>query len=253
MNKNGFSIILPTKKAAEELNLCLKSLSLNSTLDNELIVIVDIDKDGSANSKVISILKERNIRFIKTHKNLGPYGCWNIGAKLANRQILCFITDDQYFAPDWDSEIIKYMSNNYIISGQLVEPGVLLPAFSTILKDFGESAKNFHENDFIQFVKKIRKERLVNGIFFIPLVIYKKNFINLGGFSTFGNFGIKSKPNDIYFIKKALNSGYKFKTSLSSISYHFQASSWEKHKKLRKWKNKLKLFLKKDLIRVQKI
>lgn len=244
---NGFSLILPTINAYDELLLCLKSLNINSKLNNELVLIIDVDKSNSANKKIIDYCETNKIKFNLNKKHLGPYASWNKGAKIAKNEFLCFITDDQYFAPEWDEEIMKYLGENIIISGQLIESGVLPPSFKTIIKDFGEHANNFREKEFLNFVEKIKNKTLVEGIFFIPLAISRNKFFQLGGFETKGRFGIKSVANDVLFIKKAKEKGMRFKSSLSSLSYHFQASSWEKNKKLRKWKNKIKSFLKKHL------
>jgi len=243
----SFSLILPTINAYKELNLCLESLLLNSKLANELIVIVDRDKSGGVNRNIIDVLDKRKVKFFLNNKNLGPYASWNKGAKKAKKDILCFITDDQYFAPGWDEGIMKYIRKNLIISSQLVEPGVLLPSFPIYIGDFGEKAEIFKKQKFLKYAGKIKQDKLVNGEFFIPLAINKKDFFKLGEFPTAGEFGVKSIPNDVLFIKKAQKKGMEFKTSLASVSYHFQASSWEKHKKLRKWKNKIKLFLKKQI------
>ena len=245
---NGFSLILPTIRAHRELDLCLKSIAQNSRLNNELIVIVDLEKKQKTNRPILGILKKRKIKPILNETNLGPYRSWNKGAKKAKQKILCFITDDQYFAPGWDEELLKYMKEDFIISGQVVEPGVVLPSFPTLLKDFGDKANNFREKEFLNYVNKIKKNKLVDGIFFIPLAIYKKKFFELGTFPTKGKFGKKSTPNDVLFIKHAMKKGSKHKTSLASISYHFQACSWEKHREIKKILNYLKLFLKKDII-----
>jgi len=57
MNKKqkGFSIILPTYNAAEELKLTIKSILKNSRLDNELIVIVDALKEGGWNKDFLPV------------------------------------------------------------------------------------------------------------------------------------------------------------------------------------------------------
>ncbi len=243
----NFSLILPTVNAYSELAFCIESLKSNSNLKNELIVIVDVGEKGNVNEIIINYLQSHKIRFYLNDKQLGPYGSWNKGAKIAKNKFLCFITDDQYFAPGWDVAIMKHMQKDMIISGQLVEPGVLLPSFKTVIRDFGETAKNFREKDFLIFAEKIKKEELTDGIFFIPLAIDRERFLNLGGFSVKGKFGTKSVPNDVLFIRQAKKNKMQFKSSLSSISYHFQASSWEKHKKIRKWKNKIKSYLKKFL------
>lgn len=238
---NSFSLILPTVNAYKELSLCLKSIKDNSFLDNELIVIVDRELDGSLNKETIEILIKYRIKYFINDKNIGPYSSWNRGANLANNEALCFITDDQYFAPGWDLGLLKYLKKGYLVSSQLVEPGVLKPSFNTIIKDFGECADNFQEKEFLKFCKQIKGDKLVDGIFFIPLAVFKDDFIALGKFSTVGKFGVKSEPNDVKFVRKAISSGYKFKSSLLSVCYHFQASSWMKHKKIRKWKNLLKI------------
>ncbi len=250
----SFSLVLPTLKAHQELELCLNSIERNSKLENELIVIVDVEQNGHVNKNVINLLRGKKINYYLNNTNLGPYRSWNKGAKIAKKEILCFITDDQYFAKGWDIGIMKFMKENLIISGQLVEPGVLLPSFPTIVKDFGDGANNFKEKEFLNFAKNIKEDRLVDGIFFIPLAIFKKKFFELNNFPTRGKFGTKSIPNDQQFVKKSIQRGLQFRTSLAGISYHFQAASWGKNRRIKKHINKLKLILLKDkLLKIQKV
>jgi hypothetical protein len=72
-------------------------------------------------------------------------------------------------------------------------------------------------------------KRLLSDGFFIPLVMYRKTFFNLGMFPTKrkGTFPL-SIPNDVLFVKRALAHGYEFYRVGNSFSYHFQASSWMK-------------------------
>ena len=239
-SKKGASIILPIVSFSAETKLCLKSLKENSVLENELIVVIDPCTNCSI-KKLIEFLKKENIHYLINPKRLGPYKSWNKGAAVSNRDILCFVTSDQYFAPAWDYGLISFLKPTLILTSQLVEPGVLVPSPGVIWKDFGENAKNFKEEKFLKFVKEKKQRRLKKGGFFIPLLLFKKEFFRIGKFPTFGEFGTaKTVPNDIIFIEKAEKMGYKFKTSLESFSYHFQASSWlVKRRKIRKIKNKV--------------
>ncbi|PIS15291.1 hypothetical protein COT63_00720 [Candidatus Shapirobacteria bacterium CG09_land_8_20_14_0_10_38_17] len=236
MNKKqkGFSIILPTYNAAEELKLTIKSILKNSRLDNELIVIVDALKEGGWNKDILPVLEKFRIRPIINKNNLGPYGSWNKGVKLAKSDWFCFVTDDQYFAPNWDKALENFKKRRRILTSQLVEPG-LIPVWPTnIKKDFGHNPQEFAEKDFLAFVKKASVSGLVDDGFFVPLVIHKRDFELLGGWPTKGEFGTRDAPaNDIAFINKSKKIGFEFKRVLNSFSYHFQGSSWRRKKPAR--------------------
>jgi len=123
--------------------------------------------------------------------------------------------------------MVKYLRKGRILTSQLVEPGVLKPWRTNILYWCGASAKDFNEEKFLRFVKKHKKDKLLKYGFFIPLVIYKKDFIEIGGWPTEDDTQ-RRIPNDRLFIRKALERGYEFYRVGESFSYHFQASSWKK-------------------------
>jgi len=227
----GFSIIIPTYSAAQELDLAIKSIKKNSCLDNELIVIVDRLKSGGVSQEVLAVLRSHQIRPIINKKNLGPYRNWNLGAKKAVNEWLVFATDDQYFAPGWDEAFWRFRKKKRLLTGQLVEPG-LIPVWKTnIKKDFGHNPQEFKEESFLAFVKAASVDDLVDEGFFVPLVVYRDDFEVLGGWPTEGEFGARSAPaNDIAFIDKAKRTGFEFKRVLNSFSYHFQGSSWRRKK-----------------------
>jgi len=82
MSKEGFSLILPTCLAADELDLCLKSLIKNSKLIHEYIVLVDpMPKIGTVNRQIIDVLNKYKIPYIINNTNLGSYRSWNKGVE----------------------------------------------------------------------------------------------------------------------------------------------------------------------------
>lgn len=236
----GFSLILPTFSAVKELDLCLLSLKKNSRLRHELIILVDTGKDrGTINFDIIRTLNKHRLSFHVSYfvnsQNLGPYGSWNRGAHLASRDILAFITDDQYFAPDWDINIKKYITPDRMLTSKLVEPGLIGVWKYNLEYNCGESAEDFDEEKFIQFVRGKSLDGISEGGFYIPLVIHRGTFFKIGGFPTSGQFGVVDEkgdhlayPNDVAFHRAAEKRGVKLYQVMNSFSYHFQGSSWMK-------------------------
>ncbi len=229
--KPGFSIIIPTYNADQELFLALTSLKKNSLLDNQIIVVVDQLKGGGVSEPVLAVLEKVGIKPIINSQNLGPYKNWNLGASRATRDWLVFATDDQYFAPGWDQALWQAKRKKRLLTGQMVEPG-LIPVWPTnIKKDFGHNPQEFEEKKFLEFVKEASVVGLADDGFFVPLVVYGADFDTLGGWPTEGEFGSRDAPaNDIAFIDKAKKAGFEFKRTLNSFSYHFQGSSWRRKK-----------------------
>lgn len=242
ITSRGFSVILPTRSAVEELRVCLKSLKKNSRLNNEYIILVDPFPEGDISQGVVDVIKKYGFSYIFNKKKLGPYRAWNKGAMLATKEILCFITDDQYFAPGWDKSLLSYMKEKRILTSVLVEPGVSGPRDERILvRNFGIYGEEFKEEKFLRFFKEKKKAGLGPGMrWLIPLVIRKKEFFALGKFPLEGK---DERSPDILLIDKAKKNGFEVKTVLSSFSYHFQSSSWIKRKRLVFYINQVRLFL----------
>lgn len=231
----GFSIIIPTYNANRELALAISSIKKNSYFENELIVVVDRLKDGGVSQPILSTLKTAQVKSIVNKENLGPYKNWNLGAKLASKDWLVFATDDQYFAPNWDRALWVFKKRKRLLTGQLVEPG-LIPVWKTnIKKNFGHNPEEFQEKDFLTFINKTAVPNLMDDGFFIPMVVHKSDFNFLGNWPTEGEFGSRDAPaNDVAFIEKAKLAGFEFKRALNSFSYHFQGSSWRRKKPAKK-------------------
>lgn len=224
------SIIIPTVNAPAELDLALTSLKKNSTHPLEYLVIVDPDqKTGKINQEIIKICKKHDLEPHQNAKNLGPYGNWNKGARLATSDYLVFATDDQYFAPHWDTELVQVHRPKRLVAGRLVEPGII-PVYATnIQHDFGVTPTEFKESDFLAWCQRQQAQGFVKGGFFIPLLISRADFAVLGDYLTVGTFGTRGAvSNDYDYLQKAIAKGYEFGTAEASFSYHFQGSSWKK-------------------------
>jgi GT2 family glycosyltransferase/SAM-dependent methyltransferase len=219
----NFSIIIPTFKAFAELNLCLQSLSNNSSLKNEILIFVDPLPNGEYSQEIIELCKVfPHIQLFKNKRILGPYGSWNKGARIAQNEYLCFLTDDQYMAPEWDYRITKYLTDSNILTSQLVESGIIRPYHSNLIRNFGYRAEDFDENGFLQYVKLHAEDRIAIDGFFIPTIIHRNLFRSLGGWPTEKPFPYS---NDTLFKNKLWSKGLDYQRVLNSFSYHFQNSS----------------------------
>lgn len=231
-NKESISVIIPTTNAWEELDLALKSIKNNSDYLIDFCVIVDPDiNTGKINSKILSVCQKHQIKPHLNSNNLGPYGSWNKGAELALTDWLVFATDDQYFAPHWDTNLKKYWKPKRLIAGRLVEPGIIPVYPCNLQKDFGTLPSEFQEKEFIAWCASRHNTGFVPDGFFIPMLQNRRDYDALGHYPTHGKFGTSAAvSNDALYIKEALKKGYEFGTAEDSYSYHFQASSWKKKK-----------------------
>ena len=150
MLKEKVSVIIPTVNAYEELDLALLSIKKNSDHEVEFLVVVDPDMNtGIVNKDILAVCKKQAVTPIINKENHGPYGNWNIGAARATSNWLIFATDDQYFAPHWDSNLLKYYIPQRLVAGHLIEPGIIPVWKTNIKKDFGVLPSEFKEKEFI--------------------------------------------------------------------------------------------------------
>lgn len=224
------SVIIPTVNAWEELDLAIESVKKNSDCQVEFVIVIDPDMNtGKVNDDILKVCKKHEVKAWVNKENLGPYGNWNRGAEVATTDWLIFATDDQYFAPHWDSNLLKYWEPKRLIAGRLIEPGII-PVYKTnIQADFGVLPSEFKEKEFIAWCANRRATGYTPDGFFIPMLQKREDYDALGHYPVAGKFGTSSAvSNDYLYVQAALKKGYQFGTAEDSYSYHFQASSWKK-------------------------
>jgi hypothetical protein len=173
-------------------------LSENTTYSYELIIDNEVPKD--------------------------PYKIWNERSKEAQADILVFTNSDVLMAPVWDLHFIRYMIDNAIFTGYLVEPGNVGVASENIHKDFGKTPETFNRRAFEEFtlrnyVMDIQEQR---G-WYMPCAFRRDWFLGTGGFDTErGEFPL---PLDIWFWEKCIKELGTRLYRVKSFAYHFQALS----------------------------
>jgi|GEM_PF-105446 glycosyltransferase involved in cell wall biosynthesis len=224
------SVIIPTVNAHEELDLAIASIKKNSDYKIDFCIIVDPDMGtGKINADIIKVCKKHGIKPHLNKKNLGPYGNWNRGAEVAETDWLVFATDDQYFPPHWDRNLVREWQPKRLVSGRLVEPGIIPVYKLNIQKDFGVLPSEFKEDEFNAWCASRTDSGFERDGFFIPMLQHRDDYDALGHYPTAGKFGTSTAvSNDVLYVQEAQKKGYEFGTANDSYSYHFQASSWKK-------------------------
>lgn len=163
------------------------------------------------------------------------YRAWNFGAKKAQGDLILFINSDMAFSPNWVEDLLEQYDGNNCVSSRLVESGNLQTGGLCIEKNFGKHISEYKESEFLNYVNTIKKNELHAGGAYMPLLIKKDNFIQVGGYPE-GNAKINSDiflpqiakkgdkliSGDIILMEKLKTINIQHQTSFNSIIYHFQ-------------------------------
>ena len=107
------SLIIPTYRNPEYLDICLKSAIGNQVNKNEIIVAVDgfIEESKSVLDKYKS-----NIEILDLGENQGMQTALNLAVMNATNEIICVINDDNVLSKDWDIVIEKEFQPNSVLT-----------------------------------------------------------------------------------------------------------------------------------------
>lgn len=199
------SLIIPTYRNPEYLDICLRSAIENQTHKNEIIVAVDGYFEESA-----EVLKKyaHNIVILDLETNKGMQTALNLAVINATNECLVIINDDNVLCKDWDTAILKQYQSKSVFTINQIEPtgpGI----FNFPVKDLGKHPKDFKYKEFLEYEQTIRKNELTldGGIF--PFVISKKDYMIVGGFDTLyqspficdWDFFLKLDLNEVQFYR----------------------------------------------------
>jgi len=93
---------------AEQLRKCLRSVLLSDACEAEIIVVDNASLDSC--TKTVGP-EFPAVRFVKSGRNLGSAGGWNLGATEATGSLLVFLNDDVVVPPKWLELLESNLSN----------------------------------------------------------------------------------------------------------------------------------------------
>ena len=224
------SVIIPTYRNPEYLDICLKSAIEQQRNKNEIIVVIDGYVDES--STILEKYKD-DIKALPLEQNQGMQMALNLGVMNATNEKIFIVNDDNVFCKDWDVTIDEELNDpRSVITLNQIEPtgpGI----FNFPVKDFGRKPSEFKYKEFIEYENSIKSNTvsLDGGIF--PFAMYKKYYLAVGGFDT-----LYQSPFicDWDFFLKLELLDFNFYRSHNSHLYHFGSAATKNGKEGIKFK-----------------
>jgi len=171
------SVIIPTYREPEVLDLCLKSAIEGQTNKNEIIVVVDGYYDE--NYEVLDKYKD-HIAVLDFDENQGLARATNFDVYNASNDLILIVNDDNVFPADWDTRLESQYQPGAVYSPNQIEPTPSI--FSQfIIQDLGRDPKTFDLEAFRVFeVNNSKMVKDINGST-LPIFISKQDYLKVGG------------------------------------------------------------------------
>ena len=217
ISKMPISVIIPTYKSPDALNLCLESAIEGQSNKNQIIVVVDGYYD--INKEVLEKW-EKYINILNLEENVGLCRGTNLGVYNAIHDKILIVNDDNVFPYRWDDILENSYEPNSIIAPNQVEPSPsMFPQF--IIKDFGKTPEEFDLNGFWGEYSNLSAKKEENGST-LPIFMSKVDFLRLGGWDENYEQGMVA---DWDFFLKCKLSGLKMLREYGCPFYHFASIS----------------------------
>jgi glycosyltransferase involved in cell wall biosynthesis len=215
--KFTFSILIPSWNNLSYLKCCVESIQKNSAFRHQIIVHVNEGSDGT-----LEWAKASGLNYSYSPTNAGVCYGFNAPSSLATSEYILLSDDDFYFAPGWDTalmeEIKKASTDQFCISGTMIEHTLSRNSCAIAPFDFGKTAQEFNEQKFLAEYDKIPFSDW-NGSNWYPLVLPRNIWNLIGGLSVEFSPGMGSDPD---MMMKLWHAGVRYYKGVSrSRVYHF--------------------------------
>ena len=206
---------IPSKNNLRYLKSCIQSIKDNSTYENEIIVYVDGDNDGTS-----EWLKENGIRYVcnNHHEPKGIAYGYNRCIESATSEIVCMFHADMYMAKGFDVAIMRSLKKSTIVSATRIEPPLHPEGKEKIVKNFGFYPEDFKREEFDNYVADLvikYKDVTTKGIF-APWACYKDDIVKIGMHDE--QFHSYHEDSDIF--NRFVLIGYKLVQTWEAFVYH---------------------------------
>ncbi len=207
----------------EYTKLLLRSLKENLDSDeHEILVFIDKDNDGTL-EYLRNIKKDFKDLTIITHAVepiLGPERNSNLIVEMAKHDIISYLQSDMIVSKHYDTEILKHLEVDMILSSTRIEPPLHGTSSLTFTANFGLSPEEFQWSEFLSYAETVKSDKIVD-YFFAPFTVHKQTWNKLGGYDT--NFRRSRSDSDI--VQRALHLGIQVKQTYNANVYHFTCVS----------------------------
>lgn len=226
------SVIIPTYKEPEALDICLRSAIEGQACNNQIIVVVDGFYE--VNKEVLDKYKD-SVEVLVLEENVGLCRATNLGVYNAEFDMILIVNDDNVFPSNWDLKLSKSYEEGYVVAPNQIEP---IPSMfrQFYIKNLGRDPKAFDLEAFWEYENSITEDKVEETGSTLPIFMSKIDYLRVGGWD-------ESYPGawvvDWEFFLKCELSGMSMMRSYKCNFYHFvsvgtEATPEEKQSKAQK-------------------
>jgi GT2 family glycosyltransferase len=224
------SVIIPTYKEPEVLDVCLRSAIDGQRYNNQIILVVDGFYE--VNKEVLGKHKD-HIQILNLEENIGLCRATNLGVYNAEFDKILIVNDDNVFPEAWDQVLLEQYQPGSVLAPNQIEP---IPSMfkQFHIKNLGRDPKTFNINDFWEYEFTITEDEIEESGSTLPIFMSKTDYLRVGGWD-------ESYPGawvvDWDFFLKCELSGMKMLRTYNCHFYHFvsvgtEATPEEKQRKV---------------------
>tara|TARA_R110000822_G_scaffold39233_4_gene107954 strand:+ start:3384 stop:4166 length:783 start_codon:yes stop_codon:yes gene_type:complete len=217
-NPSLISVIIPTFKSPDALNLCLESAIKGQNKTNQIIVVVDGHYD--LNKEVLEKHKD-SIDVLNLEENQGLCRGTNLGVYNSKYDKILIVNDDNVFPENWDDCLLDDWEDGVVLTPNQIEPSPsMFNQFS--IKDLGKNIKDFSLDKFWKYETSIRNsfDDLTGST--LPIFMSKTDYLRVGGWDENYELGLVA---DWDFFLKCQLSGLEMRRTYLCHFYHFVSLS----------------------------
>jgi len=141
------SVVIAVFEGAETIQRCIDSVSVQTYVPKELIVI-----DGGSTDGTLEILRrnESNLAYWESEADRGIYHAWNKGLDHARGDWICFLgSDDQFWTPDVLERMVPTLVRAYppvrVVYGEVLRVNRMGQEVLRVGEDWGSAKKSFQQ------------------------------------------------------------------------------------------------------------
>jgi len=217
------SVIIPTFRSPDALDLCLRS-AIKGQQDRKNQIIVVVDGYYNINKEVLEKWKDY-IDVLNLEENVGLCRATNLGVYNAQHSKILIVNDDNIFPENWDISLIESYWPNSVMSPNQIEP---YPSMfkQFLIEDLGRDPKTFDLEKFWQFDYHYASGNKTDHTgSTLPIFMNKIDYLKVGGWDESYPQGL---VGDWDFFLKCRLAGLNMMRTYNCHFYHFVSLSTNK-------------------------
>jgi GT2 family glycosyltransferase len=213
-----FSVVIPSWRNLPYLDLAYRGLVQNSEIEHEIIVFFN-EMDAACERWA----EGKRVTCTGSAENLGVCTAVNRGVELATTDMVCFLNDDMYPLPEWDTALAAHLglADPLWLSGTAVEAGRAAACYIGG-QDYGSTPGDFDEARLLREYAGLKRPYNVVSTW-TPILLARRDWDAVGGFDEAYFPGNGSDPD---LAMKLYRHGCRHFVGVgTSLVYHFSRTT----------------------------